>query len=196
MAPPSFEKRRRLRRPWSSGATSSSGARLTRPGARRRRSRGVMASDQQESPREPRPSWQQRCEERWGLARRGVPLPPDADWEALWVLKPFERNLLRNPNPEGKRGPDGERPPPCPREAPVAASRNPRRGTSRGHTALHCRSPGDRGAQKDLSRLSSSSIPPSAGVNVSEPAPPGAPQVSLDSQGEWRASGRGSSSRN
>ncbi|KAJ6663834.1 hypothetical protein lerEdw1_009913 [Lerista edwardsae] len=90
--------------------------------------RGVMASEQQQQQEEEeeksRSSWRQRCEERWGLARRGVPLPDDADWEALWALKPFERNLLRNPNPEG--------------------------------------------------------------VNISEPAPPGAPRMSLDLQGVFK----------
>uniref|UniRef100_A0A452HCX7 FBA domain-containing protein n=1 Tax=Gopherus agassizii TaxID=38772 RepID=A0A452HCX7_9SAUR len=31
----------------------------------------------------------------------GVPLPRDPDWKALCERKPFERNLLQSPNPEG-----------------------------------------------------------------------------------------------
>uniref|UniRef100_A0A8D0DSU8 NCCRP1, F-box associated domain containing n=1 Tax=Salvator merianae TaxID=96440 RepID=A0A8D0DSU8_SALMN len=53
----------------------------------------------------PPPAWQQRLEARWGLARRGVPLPKEEPiGSALLDPKPFERNLLQNPNPEGRRG--------------------------------------------------------------------------------------------
>uniref|UniRef100_A0A452HCY9 FBA domain-containing protein n=1 Tax=Gopherus agassizii TaxID=38772 RepID=A0A452HCY9_9SAUR len=46
-------------------------------------------------------SWQQQFEGAWELGRRGVPLPRDPDWKALCERKPFERNLLQSPNPEG-----------------------------------------------------------------------------------------------
>ncbi|XP_062995847.1 F-box only protein 50 [Elgaria multicarinata webbii] len=62
------------------------------------------------------PDWQQRFDAQWGLSRRGVPLPPDADWRTRGALKPFERNLLRNPNPEGVNV--SEPAPPCSPEAP------------------------------------------------------------------------------
>uniref|UniRef100_A0A8C3I164 NCCRP1, F-box associated domain containing n=1 Tax=Chrysemys picta bellii TaxID=8478 RepID=A0A8C3I164_CHRPI len=45
--------------------------------------------------------WQQQFEGAWELGRRGVPLPRDPDWKALCERKPFERNLLQSPNPEG-----------------------------------------------------------------------------------------------
>ncbi|XP_038236986.1 F-box only protein 50 [Dermochelys coriacea] len=45
--------------------------------------------------------WQQQFEGAWELGRRGVPLPKDPDWKALCERKPFERNLLQSPNPEG-----------------------------------------------------------------------------------------------
>ncbi|XP_050784592.1 F-box only protein 50 [Gopherus flavomarginatus] len=46
-------------------------------------------------------SWQQQFEGAWELGRRGVPLPRNPDWKALCERKPFERNLLQSPNPEG-----------------------------------------------------------------------------------------------
>uniref|UniRef100_A0A8C0GLV9 NCCRP1, F-box associated domain containing n=1 Tax=Chelonoidis abingdonii TaxID=106734 RepID=A0A8C0GLV9_CHEAB len=46
-------------------------------------------------------SWQQQFEGAWELSRRGVPPPRDPDWKALCERKPFERNLLQSPNPEG-----------------------------------------------------------------------------------------------
>ncbi|XP_003228951.2 F-box only protein 50 [Anolis carolinensis] len=55
--------------------------------------------------------WQQRFESKWDLSAKGVPLPKEPDWEALWKQKPFQRNLLQNPNPEGVNV--SEPAPPC-----------------------------------------------------------------------------------
>ncbi|XP_075773333.1 F-box only protein 50 [Pelodiscus sinensis] len=66
-----------------------------------------MASQQlraQAVPRSPevqQPNWKQQFEETWELGRRGVPLPQAPDWKSLCERKPFERNLLQSPNPEG-----------------------------------------------------------------------------------------------
>nr|XP_056702284.1 F-box only protein 50 [Euleptes europaea] len=68
------------------------------------------------SPAQPRPSWQVRFEDHWELRRRGVPPPKDPNWRALYALKPFQRNLLQNPNPEGLS--TSEPAPPCPPKAP------------------------------------------------------------------------------
>uniref|UniRef100_A0ABM5EST6 F-box only protein 50 n=1 Tax=Pogona vitticeps TaxID=103695 RepID=A0ABM5EST6_9SAUR len=63
-----------------------------------------------DSPAEPH-----RFEARWELSRRGVAGPPEPaeGWQAL---QPFERNLLRNPNPEGVN--ISEPAPPCLPQAP------------------------------------------------------------------------------
>ncbi|XP_053124173.1 F-box only protein 50 [Hemicordylus capensis] len=72
-------------------------------------------------PAEAEPDWRQRFEERWGLRRRGVPLPPEEDPDGKRLLrlgalkKPFERNLLQSPNPEGVN--IYEAAPPCPPSA-------------------------------------------------------------------------------
>ncbi|XP_060113776.1 F-box only protein 50 [Heteronotia binoei] len=65
---------------------------------------------------QPQPSWQERFEARWELSRRGAPAPKDPDWGVLYALKPFQRNLLRNPNPEGVN--TSEPAPSCPPKAP------------------------------------------------------------------------------
>ncbi|KAF7242247.1 F-box only protein 50 [Varanus komodoensis] len=82
-----------------------------------------MASQRQlQAARPPAPEqaeWRRRFDARWGLSRRGIPLPADGDWRARCALKPFERNLLRNPNPEGVN--ISEPAPPCPPDAPCQA---------------------------------------------------------------------------
>ncbi|KAJ7304147.1 hypothetical protein JRQ81_011676 [Phrynocephalus forsythii] len=50
-------------------------------------------------------------EARRELSRRGVPWPPEGSDERWQALQPFERNLLRNPNPEGVN--ISEPAPPC-----------------------------------------------------------------------------------
>ncbi|KAL8211973.1 UNVERIFIED_CONTAM: hypothetical protein K2H54_032391 [Gekko kuhli] len=80
----------------------------------------IMAALRQESgpspAPEPQPNWRERFEARWELRRRGVPPPKDPDWGALYALKPFQRNLLQNPNPEGVN--ISEPAPSCPPNAP------------------------------------------------------------------------------
>ncbi|XP_074873697.1 F-box only protein 50 [Carettochelys insculpta] len=61
----------------------------------------LRAQTEPPSPRAQEPNWQQEFERAWELGRRGVPLPQDPDWKALFQRKPFERNLLQSPNPEG-----------------------------------------------------------------------------------------------
>ncbi|XP_042296289.1 F-box only protein 50 [Sceloporus undulatus] len=56
-------------------------------------------------------NWQKLFEAEWRLGQRGVPLPKKPDWETLYALKPFERNFLQNPNPEGVNV--SEPAPPC-----------------------------------------------------------------------------------
>ncbi|XP_068186503.1 F-box only protein 50 [Antennarius striatus] len=43
--------------------------------------------------------WKERCGAEWSL--RGAPMPDGPDWKAVYEAKPFGRNLLKNPNPQG-----------------------------------------------------------------------------------------------
>uniref|UniRef100_A0A8D2KVT4 NCCRP1, F-box associated domain containing n=1 Tax=Varanus komodoensis TaxID=61221 RepID=A0A8D2KVT4_VARKO len=104
---------RRVRATLSGGppAQSHPGA----PAPRRHLHPRAMASQRQlQAARPPAPEqaeWRRRFDARWGLSRRGIPLPADGDWRARCALKPFERNLLRNPNPEGTAARAPARPP-------------------------------------------------------------------------------------
>lgn len=45
--------------------------------------------------------WKDRCVTEWNLGGKGIPLPQEWDWESTYQKKPFGRNLIKNPCPEG-----------------------------------------------------------------------------------------------
>lgn len=45
--------------------------------------------------------WKSKCVTQWNLEGRRIPLPQECDWETTYQKKPFERNLIKNPSPEG-----------------------------------------------------------------------------------------------
>ncbi|XP_067413401.1 F-box only protein 50 [Emydura macquarii macquarii] len=79
-------------------------------------SQQLRAQDLPPSPGEESHDWQRQFEGSWELGRRGVPLPSNPDWRALCERKPFERNLLQSPNPEGVN--ISEPAPPCSPNSP------------------------------------------------------------------------------
>ncbi|KAG9478268.1 hypothetical protein GDO78_013321 [Eleutherodactylus coqui] len=45
--------------------------------------------------------WLELFEKEWGLRGRAIILPDNANWKEIYKKKPFGRNLLKSPNPEG-----------------------------------------------------------------------------------------------
>ncbi|XP_068600614.1 F-box only protein 50 [Brachionichthys hirsutus] len=43
--------------------------------------------------------WKKSCEAEWSL--QGAPMPAGLDWKSVYEAKPFGRNLLKNPSPQG-----------------------------------------------------------------------------------------------
>ncbi|XP_030044486.1 F-box only protein 50 isoform X2 [Microcaecilia unicolor] len=57
--------------------------------------------------KEPKPKatpaidWKAKCEREWKLSDKGISTPDSLDWQCIYGKKPFGRNLLKSPNPEG-----------------------------------------------------------------------------------------------
>ncbi|XP_053328336.1 F-box only protein 50 isoform X5 [Spea bombifrons] len=45
--------------------------------------------------------WLDLCDREWGLTKRDIQLPESADWRDIYKKRPFGRNFLKSPNPEG-----------------------------------------------------------------------------------------------
>uniref|UniRef100_A0A8C5WGQ8 FBA domain-containing protein n=1 Tax=Leptobrachium leishanense TaxID=445787 RepID=A0A8C5WGQ8_9ANUR len=45
--------------------------------------------------------WMDLCITEWALKDRKISLPEGADWRVIYKKRPFGRNLLKSPNPEG-----------------------------------------------------------------------------------------------
>nr|XP_033809850.1 F-box only protein 50 isoform X2 [Geotrypetes seraphini] len=45
--------------------------------------------------------WKAKCEAEWKLTDKGISTPDSLDWQCVYRKKPFGRNLLKSPNPEG-----------------------------------------------------------------------------------------------
>ncbi|XP_028652994.1 F-box only protein 50 [Erpetoichthys calabaricus] len=45
--------------------------------------------------------WKVKCETEWKLQQRNIGVPDSLVWKAAYEKKPFNRNLLKNPKPQG-----------------------------------------------------------------------------------------------
>ncbi|KAJ8383647.1 hypothetical protein AAFF_G00216180 [Aldrovandia affinis] len=45
--------------------------------------------------------WRKKCQLEWSLDEKDAPMPDTVDWKAVYGKKPFGRNLLKNPAPDG-----------------------------------------------------------------------------------------------
>lgn len=45
--------------------------------------------------------WLELCDREWGLKEKAVVIPDNVSWRDAYKKKPFGRNFLRSPNPEG-----------------------------------------------------------------------------------------------
>ncbi|KAM9323933.1 F-box only protein 50 [Gastrophryne carolinensis] len=66
--------------------------------------------------------WFELCNKEWRLNERSVVIPNDASWKDIYKKKPFGRNFLKSPNPEGlstSQPPPAEEVDPPPQKRPL-----------------------------------------------------------------------------